>query len=249
MQILADRVALVTGASSGIGRAVAVELARSGATVVGTCHRNGEGARETAAAAAAGGGTCRMLHCDLREPGQVDQLVDGVLGDLGQVDILVNNAGGPLRRGDFFACDEAVWDEAYRLNLRQVVQLTRRVLADSMLPRRSGSVVNISSVAARTASPGLGVHYASFKAALNILTLGLAREVAPHGVRVNAVAPGTIDTPLHQMSPPGHLERLAQRIPAGRVGQPDEVARVVRFLASDEAAFITGETLYVTGGY
>lgn len=235
--------ALVTGASSGIGRATALALAEHGYQVVGT-SRNATAAAEEPANAG-----LEFVECDLASDTGVERLLDGLGARADAVDVLVNNVGGPLVRVPFLDGDVAVWDEAYRLNLRHVVQLTHAVLRRSMRPRGRGSIVNVSSIAARTGTPNLGIHYAAYKAALNVFTLGLAREVGPLGIRVNAVAPGTIDTPLHRNSPPGHLARIAERIPLRRVGTATEIARLVCFLAGDEAGFVSGETIYATGGY
>ncbi|MGE0136909.1 MAG: SDR family NAD(P)-dependent oxidoreductase [Ilumatobacteraceae bacterium] len=240
---------LITGISSGIGAAIARSFARDGFRVAGTFASNAERAARLVAEVESEGGVIRIDRCDAFDLSGIAPVVDELTGWLGGVDVLVNNVGGPIRRTSFMELDDETWSQAYVLNLGQVVATTRAVLRGGMLAAGRGAIVNISSIASRTGSPGLGVHYASLKAALNVFTLGLAKELGPLGIRVNAIAPGTIDTPMQQLSPPGHVEAIRERIPLRRIGTTDDVVEAVRFVTSDAASFVTGETWFVAGGY
>ena len=233
--------ALVTGASRGIGRAVAAALAEAGARVVGTATTD-EGAQALAAAL---GGRAEGAVLDLRDP----ESTDALLADLAErgltPSILVNNAG--LARDNLLLrMKDAEWDEVLAANLAGVFRLTRGCLK-GMLRARAGRVISLSSVVAFTGNPGQA-NYAAAKAGLVGFTRALALEVGSRGITVNCVAPGFIDTDMTRGIAEERRAQLLQRIPLGRLGAAEEVAAAVRFLAGPEGAYITGQTLHVNGG-
>jgi 3-oxoacyl-[acyl-carrier protein] reductase len=243
---LADRVALVTGASSGIGRAIALHLADQGARVAVNHKDAPEAAEAVVAEIRRLGGEAAAIAADVTDRDAVQALVAGAERELGPVDVLVNNVGGLIERRPFAQLDDALWDRIQDLNLKSAYMCAQAVLP-GMLARKHGQIVNISSIAAETGAPDGSIPYAAAKAGLNALTVGLARELAPHGIRVNAVSPGLIATPFHAGNERGFSQRIAA-IPLGRIGEPEEVARVVGYLLSDAAAFITGQVWTVAGG-
>lgn len=236
--------ALVAGVSSDIGIDIARRLLVDGARVCGTFRSRNQSLDGLAEEFDA---SLELIECDVRDD-SIDDMVVSAIDSLGEIDAFINCIGHPVFRASFLEVPDSVWLESIELNLLSAVRLTRSVLHHAMIPAGAGSIVHVSSVSARTGSPGLGIHYATCKSALNTFVLGLSREIAQHGVRVNSVAPGTIETRLHESSPAGHLDRMASRIPLGRVGRVDDVTEAVVFLASDSSSFITGETLWVTGG-
>jgi 3-oxoacyl-[acyl-carrier protein] reductase len=245
---LTGRVALVTGASSGIGAATARALAAAGARVAIGYHANAEGAAGVRAAIAAAGGEAIVTRADMREVDAVRQMATEVADRLGPIDVLVNNAGSLVGRFPIRDLTEAAWDEILDLNLKSAVFCTQAVSA-SMIARRRGAIVNVGSVAGHNGGgPGAGP-YAAAKAALAAFTKSLAKELGPHGVRANALAPGVIDTPFHEtFSTPEMMANFVKMIPLGRVGTPDECAAAILFLASEAASYVTGETLEINGG-
>jgi 3-oxoacyl-[acyl-carrier protein] reductase len=245
---LGGRVALVTGASSGIGAATAMVLADLGAKVALSFHRNRQGAEETRDRIVAAGGSAIALAADVRRPDEIRALVDRAAVELGPIDILVNNAGSLVARFGILEITEDRLNEIVALNFTSAV-LASQAVAASMIERRRGAVVNVVSIAGHNGGgPGASL-YASSKAALTAFTKGLAKELAPHGVRVNAVSPGVIDTPFHEVfSTPEMIQNFVKMIPLGRVGTADECATVIAFLASDAASYIVGETIEVNGG-
>ncbi len=245
---LAGRVALVTGASSGIGAATAELLAEAGARVAIGYHGNARGAEEVRDRITQSGGTAVALKADVRNVGEVRRLVEEAARELGAIDILVNNAGSLVQRAALAELTEATWDEIFDLNLKSAAFCTQAV-APSMVQRGAGAVVNVGSIAGRNGGgPGAGP-YAAAKAALISLTKSMAKELAPKGVRVNAVAPGVIATPFHEtFSTPEMMRNFVNTIPLGRVGTPAECATVIAFLASDAASYLVGETIEINGG-
>jgi len=245
---LTGRVALVTGASSGIGAATAIALAELGARVALSYHRNQQGAEDTRDRIVAAGGKAVALGADVRHGDEVAALVGRTVAELGPIDILVNNAGSLVARYGILEMTRERIEEILALNFTSAV-LASQAAAASMIERRQGVIVNVVSIAGHNGGgPGAGV-YASSKAALTAFTKSLAKELAPHGVRVNAVSPGVIDTPFHEVfSTPEMIQNFVRMIPLGRVGTPAECANVIAFLASDAASYVVGETIEINGG-
>ena len=245
---LTGKVALVTGASSGIGAATVEVFAELGARVAIGYHRNQAGAEEVRDRIVAAAGRAVALKADMRKPPEIHSLVARTASELGPIDILVNNAGSLVRRWPIRDLTEDGLDEILDVNLKSAV-LCSQAVAPSMIERRTGTIVNVVSIAAHNGGgPGAGP-YAASKAGLIAFTKALAKELAPHGVRVNAISPGVIDTPFHEaFSTPEMMASFVKMIPAGRVGQPIECAKVIAFLASDAASFMIGETVEVNGG-
>jgi 3-oxoacyl-[acyl-carrier protein] reductase len=245
---LNGKVALVTGASSGIGRAAAEALAANGARVAINFHRNEAGAEAARAEIARGGGSAIVVQADVTRSSDVESLVEQTVAQLGPVDILVNNAGSLIERLKILELTEARWDEVIDLNLKSAF-LCSRAVAGSMMQRKTGTIINVSSIAGRNGGALGSIHYSTAKGGLITFTKGLAKELAPFGVRVNAVSPGVIDTRYHeQFSSPEMMKTYAGMIPLGRVGTPSEVAEVICFLASNAASFLVGETIEINGG-
>ncbi len=245
---LTGRVALVTGASSGIGAATAETLAALGARVALSYHRNRQGAEETSARIRAAGGTALAVGADVRRSEDILTLVNRAASELGPIDILVNNAGSLVARCGILEITEERLNEIVALNFTSAV-LASQAVAASMIERRRGAIVNVVSIAGHNGGgPGASL-YASSKAALTSFTKGLAKELAPQGVRVNAVSPGVIDTPFHEVfSTPEMIQNFVKMIPLGRIGTAAECATVIAFLASDAASYVVGETIEVNGG-
>jgi len=240
---LSGRVALVTGASRGIGRAIATRLASQGAKVVAAAR--GDNAREAAEAIVAAGGAAEPLTLDVTESEAIDAAVSGVVERHGRVDILVNNAGITrdqlmlrLKRGD--------WDAVLATNLTSAFTLTQAVLKP-MIRQRAGRIICISSVVGQSGNAGQA-NYAASKAGLIGFAKSVALEVASRNITVNVVAPGMIETDMTRSIADKAREQWESRIPLKRLGTPDDVAAAVCFLASDEASYITGQVLAVNGG-
>lgn len=245
---LTGRVALITGASSGIGAATAELMAGLGAQVAIGYQSNQKGAEQTRSKIAAAGGKAIVLRADVMKADEIRSLVDSVTRQLGRIDILINNAGSLMGRMRILEVKEETWDEIQDLNLKSAV-LCSQAVAGSMIERKRGAIVNVSSIAGRNGGgPGASA-YASAKGGLISFTKALAKELAPHGVRVNAVSPGVIDTPFHErFSTPEMMRNFVAAIPLGRVGTSMECANVIAFLASDAAGYVVGETIEVNGG-
>ncbi len=245
---LTGSVALVTGASSGIGAATALTLADLGAKVALGYFHNEKGAFETRDRIRSQGGTAVALRADVHRPDEGRRIVDETVKQLGPIDILINNAGSLVKRMKMADVTEEGWDYVMDLNLKSAAFVTQHA-APGMMERKRGAIVNIVSIAGRNGGgPGAGV-YAAAKAGLIALTKSQAKELAPYGVRVNAVSPGVIDTPFHEMfSTPEMIQGFVKGIPMGRTGRPEECAYVIAFLASEAASYIAGETIEVNGG-
>jgi 3-oxoacyl-[acyl-carrier protein] reductase len=241
---LKGRIALVTGASQGIGRACAVELASAGATVA-LAARNETKLAEVAAEIQSAGGQSAAFALDLASEDSIKSGAKAVLERFGKVEILVNNAG-ITRDTLVLRMKRADWDDVLSTNLTGAFLLTQAVLGP-MLRNRWGRIINISSVVGRTGQAGQ-VNYAASKAGLIGLTRALAREVASRGITVNAIAPGYIETQMTSTFDEKTREAMIAQIPLGRAGTDLEIARPVAFLASDAAAYITGQVLDVNGG-
>jgi len=245
---LTGKVALVTGASSGIGAATAAVLADLGAHIAIGYHRNQKGAEEVRDKIAATGAKVVAIQADMRHAAQIARMVQSTVEQLGPIDILVNNAGSLVARIPVAKITEESWDEVIDLNLKSAALCSQAVTA-SMVERKSGAIINVVSIAGRNGGgPGAGP-YAAAKGGLISFTKSMAKELAPHGVRVNAVSPGVIDTPFHEVfSTPEMIMNFVKQIPLGRVGTAMECAMAIAFLASGAAGYIAGETLEVNGG-
>ena len=244
MSTLNGRIALVTGASQGIGRACALELARRGAHVA-LAARNTDKLAAVAAEIAAAGGTAKAFALDVSSEESIKEGAKAVLAELGKVEILVNNAG-ITRDMLSMRLKRADWDAVLTTNLTGAFLLTQ-ALTMAMVKNRWGRVINITSVVGETGQAGQA-NYAASKAGLIGLTKSLARELASRAITVNAVAPGFIETAMTEVLTDEQKKANAQFIPMGRVGSCEEVANAVAFLASEEAGYITGHTLDVNGG-
>lgn len=241
---LAGQVAVVTGASRGIGRAVAISLAHAGAQVVVNYARSSAAADAVVAEIAAGGGSAIALQADVSKVDQVDALISGTLEKFGRVDILVNNAG-ITRDTLLLRMKLEDWQAVIDLNLTGVFLCTRAV-AKLMLKQRSGRIINIASVAGQMGNPGQA-NYSAAKAGVIGFTKTVAKELASRGVTANAVAPGFIETDM--TGDLSNTDEIRRFIPLGRFGQPEDIAGMVRFLAADPAAaYITGQVFNVDGG-
>ena len=244
---LRDRVAVVTGAGSGIGRAIALALAAEGARVA-IADVDEQGGKATAEAIAAAGGEAHAYRVDITDKAAVDAMVDAVVAHWGTLHILVNNAGWD-RPAPFVETTEDLWDKILAINLKGPIICTRAALP--MIRQGYGKIVSIASDAGRVGSTGEAV-YSAAKGGIIAFTKTIARETARHRINVNCVCPGPSDTPLFRNEFAGVNPRLAESltrvIPWGRLGTPEDVAPAVVFLASDDAGFITGQTLSVSGG-
>lgn len=241
---LADKVALVTGSTRGLGKAIAERLVRDGATVVVT-GRDEAKAQEVAEGLVASGGKAIGLSVEVADADSVQRALKTIEERLGTVDILVNNAG-VTRDTLLLRMDEDAWNEVLQVNVTGAYRLARGVLR-GMMKKRWGRIINVSSIVGLIGNPGQ-TNYGASKAALIGFTKSLAREVATRGITVNAVAPGFIKSDMTDALTEEQKQRLAEKIPMGRIGRPEEVASCVAFLAGDDAAYITGHTLVVDGG-
>ena len=243
-----NQVVVVTGASSGIGKATAIEFARSGANVVVHYNSNEQGAREVVTEIEKTGQKAIVVGGDLSEKANVDTLISESVVAFGTIDILVNNAGTLVERRGMETMDEQLWDRVQDVNLKSAVLCTMAAIP-IMKEKKNGKIINMTSVAARNGGGFGAAHYSAAKAGLLTLTKSLAKELAPYGIIVNGVAPGVITTPYHdQYSTKEARENFANNTPLKREGTPEEVAYGVLFLASDKASFITGETMEINGG-
>ncbi len=240
-----DKIALVTGGSRGIGRAVVMRLASEGAEVV-IVDLTPDAAEAVVADLAGQGRVARAVQADVRDGARAQQIVEELVEQRGRVDVLVNSAG-IVRDGLMAAMTPDQWRDVLEVNLFGTYNFCRAV-AQHMSYQRKGSIVNLSSTAAEFPSRGQ-VNYAASKGGVEGLTRAMAKEFAPRSVRVNAVAPGLIDTDLSKAVRGLIGDRVKDIIPMKRIGTPDDVANVVTFLASDEAAYVTGQVLRVDGGF
>ncbi len=245
MSLLAGKTAIVTGGSRGIGRAIALLFAESGAKVVIAYATHGEAAEEVVARAGGPGGPVTAVKASVTDPAEVRALVAETRRRHGAVDVLVNNAG-ITRDGLLMLMKEKDWDDVLDTNLKGAFLCTKEVLKP-MISRRSGRIVNITSVSGIVGQAGQA-NYASSKAGMVGFTKALAREVARFGIAVNAVAPGFVDTDMLHDMPPEILRKALELVPLQRVGEAREVAAAALFLASSMSSYTTGHVLHVDGG-
>jgi len=238
-------VVLITGASRGIGRAIALRFAKDGARVGINFRQNAVAAEATAEEVSSLGGEPLLLPGDATDQAAVASMFESLLGHWGRIDVLVNNAG-IVRDTLILRMSDDDWDSVIATNLRSAFLCTRAALR-SMLRQRNGRIINVASISGLRGNAGQA-NYAASKAALVGFTKSVAREVASRGITVNAVAPGLIETDITAQMPEKARDALVQQIPIGRMGTPDEVAEVVSFLASDPAGYITGQAIVVDGG-
>ncbi len=243
------RAALITGASSGIGAAIAEELAREGASVTINYFHNRAGAEAVMGTVESLGGSALIVQADVRQVSEVERLFAAHMQRFGRLDILVNNAGDMVKRMPTAETPETLWREAIDLNLSSAFFCCQQAIAP-MTAQKWGRIINISSVGARTGGGPGSIPYHAAKAALLTLSKGLAKELASFSVTVNTLAPGIISTPFHDRhtSAATREEWLRELVPMQRAGEPLEVAKAAAFLASEDAAYITGATLDVNGG-
>lgn len=242
-------VALVTGGGAGLGRACALTLGRRGARVAVHYMKSREGADEVVAELKAAGTEAAAFQADLTKSADVARLVAEVTAQFGSIDILVNNAGDLIARTPLLEMSEEFFHAVMDVNLTSAF-LMCRAIGPTMVAKKKGAIINMSSLAAwNGGGPGAGA-YATSKGAIVSFTKALAKEMSPHGVRVNCVAPGLIgETAFHgRFTAPAAFENAAKGVLLGRAGTPDEVASVVAFLASEDASFLTGETIEINGG-
>ena len=239
------KVAIVTGASRGIGRAIALYLGGAGARVVVNYRSDVEGADEVVSALKDAGGEAHSVQADVGDMAQAQALIKEATDRYGDLHILVNNAG-IIRDGLIMTMKEADWDDVLQTNLKSTFNCSKAAVRH-MVRKRYGRIINVTSVAGLIGNPGQ-TNYSASKAGQIGFTKALAREVASRNVTVNAVAAGFIDTAIWDQTPDSVKDGFAGMIPLGRIGQPEEIAKAVAFLASDDAAYITGHVLSVDGG-
>lgn len=242
---LVGKVALVTGGSRGIGRAIALKLAENGADVAINYAGNTAAAEEVKAAIEQMGRKALLIQCSVADTDSVQAMVNQVVKELGRLDILVNNAG-ITRDGLLMRMKEADWDDVMNTNLKGVYNCSKAVMR-TMMKQKSGRIVNMASVVGEMGNAGQA-NYAAAKAGVIGFTKSLAKEVASRGITVNAIAPGFIATDMTRVLSDDQKAEMARTIPLGRAGQPEDVANAVLFLASEGAAYITGQVLNVDGG-
>jgi len=244
-----DRVILITGGSRGIGRGIALRFAPFGVRLAVHYHTKEKEAQEVAEKAQSLGAEVLLVQGDISSRPEVERIFEIIKKRFGPVDILVNNAAvAQLEDRDPLSINEALWDRLYAVNVKGVFLTCALALRD-MIARKWGRIINISSTAALTGGTS-GAHYAATKGALIPYSKALARAYAPYGVTVNVVAPGKIGTELfYAATPPEEIPGVIEKIPARRLGTPEDVAQAVLYFASEEASFVTGQVLVVSGGY
>ena len=243
---LKGKVALVTGASRGLGKAIALQLAQEGALVVVNYTKNAEKAKEVVIAVQSSGGTALAMQADVSCLKEVEKMVDTIYEKFGRIDILVNNAG--VNRDELLiSMEKEDWDAVINTNLGGIFHCTKAV-AKYMMLQKFGRVINISSVAGERGGRGQS-NYAASKGGVNAFTRSVAMELAPKKITVNAVAPGVVETEMSSTVVRRAKDHILNAVALKRLGQPEEIAKVVAFLASDDSSYITGEVIRVDGGF
>ena len=243
-----NKVALVTGASSGIGRASAKEFAKAGAKVVVHYNVSNADAEAVVDAIRKEGGEAVALQADVSRKEEVEALVQATLERFGTIDILVNNAGALIKRETLENMEEALWDEVMDVNLKSIFLVSQAVIP-VMKAKKYGKIINLTSIAARVGG-GVGAgHYSASKGGILTLSKNMAKELAPHGIIVNAISPGIIDTRFHErFTTPEIFNKFKESVVLKRAGTAEEVAWPILFLCSEYAAYIVGETIEINGG-
>jgi 3-oxoacyl-[acyl-carrier protein] reductase len=242
--VLDNKVTLVTGASRGIGKGIAIELGQSGAHVIGTATSE-KGAESISEYLKQAGITGKGMVLDVRSSDSINQCMSDINEQFGAIDILVNNAG-ITRDTLLMRMKIEQWEEVYETNLRSVFLLSKACIR-GMIKSRKGRIINISSVVGTTGNPGQA-NYASTKAGVYGFTKSLAREVANRGVTVNCVSPGFIRTDMTEGLTDEQKDQILSGVPMGKLGEVEDIAKAVKFLASDDSAYVTGQTLHINGG-
>jgi NAD(P)-dependent dehydrogenase (short-subunit alcohol dehydrogenase family) len=246
---MAGDVLLVTGGGRGIGAAVVRRAAHAGIAVAFSYRSDETAARALVSEVESAGGRALAIRQDVGEADAVSGLFDAVEDQLGPVSMLVNNAGITGRLGSFADASADTLRQVMQVNLLGTMFMAQEAVRRWRARDVKGRMVNISSIASTLGAPGEYVHYAATKAGIESLTIGLGKEVAPHGIRINAVAPGTVHTDIHAAAgEPDRPARVVSRIPSGRVGEPDEIAAGVLWLLSDEASYVNATVLRISGG-
>ena len=240
-----NNVALITGAASGIGRAAAMHFAREGAKL-SVFDLNEKGLEETCGMVEQSGRACLRTTGDVSNPQQVENCVQRTIETHGSVDVLVN-AAGIFKAQEFAKMTVEDWDKMIAVHLRGTFLFSKAVIPH-MLSQGSGCIINVSSTSGITGGTS-GAHYAAAKGGIIAFTRSIGRELAGRGIRVNAVVPSKIETPMLQADTPEEHRAIASKIPLGRTGKPEEIAKVIGFLASDAASYIIGEVIVASGGY
>lgn len=245
--LLKDKVAIVTGGAQGIGRGIALDFGKEGCQVV-ICDLEEAKAKEVAKEVEAGGRKALALRTDVTDEEQVKVLRDQTLKMFGRIDILVNNAGGSAREESniLLNLDPQVWQKTIQRNLHGTMLVTKYIV-QPMVEKKYGKIINIASEAGRAGDPGLS-DYSAAKAGIIGFSRALAREVAQHGINVNVICPSLVRTQVLHRVPKERLDHILAAIPMGRIGEPEDIAYAVSFLASDKASWITGQVLGVNGG-
>ena len=246
---LDSKIALVTGAGGGIGLATATELASRGATVAINYRRSRDAAEALARSLTASGARAQAFAADVTRADEVNRLVADVEGAFGRIDILVNNAGDLIARSDLASITEDVFRQVMDVNVLSTF-LCCQAVARGMTARGAGVIINMASLAAHNGGGAGAFAYAAAKAAIIAMSKGIARELAPKGVRVNCVSPGLIgETAFHgRFTPKDAFSAAEKTVPLARAGRPDEVAKVIAFLAGDDSSYLVGETIEINGG-
>lgn len=243
---LKEKIALVTGASRGIGKAIALHLAEEGAQIIVNYAKNSEKAKEVVAAVESTGGKALAMQADVSCWQEVEKMVDSIYEKFGRIDILVNNAG--VNRDELLiSMEKKDWDAVINTNLGGLFHCTKAV-AKYMMIQKSGRIINMSSVAGERGGRGQS-NYAASKGGVNAFTRSVAMELAPKKITVNAIAPGVIETEMSSTVIRRAKDFILNSVALKRLGQPEEIAKVVAFLASDDSSYITGEVIRVDGGF
>ena len=243
--LLENKIALVTGASRGIGRAIALQLANEGAKIAINFAGNLAKAEEVKSEIESKGGEVLLVQANVADMVSVNEMIAKIIDKWGRIDILVNNAG-ITRDGLLMRMKDSDFDEVININLKGIYNCTK-IVSKHMIKQRSGKIVNMSSIVALTGNAGQ-TNYAAAKAGAIGFSKSLAKELAPRGINVNIIAPGFIDTDMTEAMPEAAKEATIKSIPLGRVGKPEDIAQAVKFLVSENASYITGQVLRIDGG-